>query len=69
MGQEAYFTSHPSLTPDGKQIVFSYDSDLWIVNSSGGEASRLTAMEGNESFPRVSPDFGKWVAFYFRGIG
>lgn len=60
--QEAFFTSSPSLTPDASQIVFAYDSDLWVVDSNGGEARRLTAMDGNESFPRVSPD-GKWVAF------
>lgn len=66
--QEAYFTSSPSLTPDGSKIVFSYDADLWIVNSDGGEAARLTAMEGNESFPRVSPD-GKWVAFTAEVMG
>jgi len=60
--QEAYFASSPSPTPDGSQIVFSYDSDLWLVDSQGGEAKRLTAMDGNETFPRVSPD-GNWVAF------
>lgn len=66
--QEAFFTSSPSLTPDGSQIVFAYDSDLWIVRSSGGEARRLTAMDGNESFPRISPD-GKWVAFTGETMG
>lgn len=66
--QEAFFTSSPSLTPDGGKVIFSYDSDLWIVSSSGGEAQRLTAMEGNESFPRVSPD-GKWVAFTSEVMG
>ena len=60
--QEVYFTSSPSLSPDGQQIVFSYDGDLWSVDSRGGTASRLTAMEGNETYPRVSPD-GRWVAF------
>lgn len=66
--QEAYFTSSPSLTPDGSQIVFAYDSDLWIVSSIGGEARRLTAIDGNESFPRVSPD-GQWVAFMGESMG
>ena len=66
--QEAFFTSSPSLTPDADKIVFSYDGDLWVVDSEGGEASRLTAMEGNESFPRVSPD-GKWIAFTAEVMG
>lgn len=60
--QEAYFQIDPTLTPDGQTIVFSYDGDLWKVPSSGGDAFRLTAMEGEETLPRISPD-GKWLAF------
>jgi tricorn protease len=62
--QEAapYFTSHPTLSPDGERVIFSYESDLWIVPSSGGQAVRLTAMDGMETRPEVSPD-GQWVAF------
>ncbi len=60
--QETYFQIDPTLTPDGHTIVFSYDGDLWKVPSNGGDASRLTAMEGEETLPRVSPD-GKWLAF------
>lgn len=60
--QEAYFLINPTLTPDGQTIVFSYDGDLWKVPSSGGDAFRLTAMEGEETLPRISPD-GKWLAF------
>ncbi|PWL30750.1 S41 family peptidase [uncultured Roseivirga sp.] len=60
--QDVYFTSTPALTPDGSQIVFSYDSDLWKVSSSGGTATRLTGMDGVEEFPRISPD-GQWIAF------
>jgi len=66
--QEAYFASSPSLSPDASKIVFSYDGDLWIVESEGGEARRLTAMEGTESFPRISPN-GKWVAFTAEVMG
>ena len=57
-----YFTSFPTLTPDGSTIIFSYESDLWKVPSNGGNATRLTAMQGAETRPRVSPD-GKWLAF------
>ncbi|WP_323755424.1 S41 family peptidase [Roseivirga sp.] len=59
---DVYFASTPSLNPDGSEIIFSYDSDLWIVATNGGTATRITAMDGNESYPRVSPD-GKWIAF------
>lgn len=60
--QEAYFQIDPTLTPDGETIVFSYDGDLWKVPSSGGDAFRLTAMEGEETLPRISPN-GQWIAF------
>ena len=60
--QNTYFTSTPSLSPDGETAYFSYDGDIWKVNSNGGNASRITALAGEEINPRVSPD-GKWLAF------
>ena len=59
---KVHFTSTPSLSPDGKTTYFSFDGDLWQVPTTGGEALRLTALPGNETNPRVSPD-GKWLAF------
>ena len=59
---DVHFTQKPTLTPDGSEIIFSYQSDLWKVSSNGGDAYRLTAMDGVESYPSVSPD-GKWLAF------
>lgn len=56
------FVSDPSLSPDGKNIVFSYDGDLWTIPVNGGTAMRLTGMDGNETTPLYSPD-GKWIAF------
>lgn len=58
----AHFTLKPTLTPDAKFVIFSYEGDLWKVASDGGEAYRITAMEGVETNPSVSPD-GKWLAF------
>ena len=57
-----HFTSTPSLSPDGNTAYFSFDGDIWKVNSNGGNAARITALEGEEINPRVSPD-GKWLAF------
>ena len=44
------------------KIVFSYGGDLWLVDSSGGTARRVTTDPGLELFPKFSPD-GKWIAF------
>jgi tricorn protease len=63
-----YFAEYPALSPDGQTIYFSYDSDIWRVPSSGGLATRLTAMDGHETRPRVSPD-GKWLAFSANQFG
>src|SRR3569833_12968 len=60
--QETYFTSYPTHTPDGKTVIFSYEGDLWKVDIGTPVASRLTAMQGEEISPRVSPA-GKWLAF------
>lgn len=63
-----YFAEHPALSPDGQTIYFSYDSDIWRVPAAGGLAARLTAMNGHETRPRVSPD-GKWLAFSSNQFG
>ncbi|MEN7547238.1 S41 family peptidase [Rapidithrix thailandica] len=60
--KQVVFTLDPALTPDAQTIIFSYEGDLWKVPVNGGEATRLTAMEGEETRPNVSPD-GKWLAF------
>lgn len=57
-----YFASDPAVSPNGKTVVFVYENDLWQVPSKGGRAVRLTAMDGEESNPSISPD-GQWLAF------
>ena len=32
----------PALSPDGKQLVFSYNGDLWSVPATGGTAKPIT---------------------------
>ena len=58
----------PSISPDGKQIAFSYMGDLWIVSVDGGKATRLTNHVAYEREPIWSPD-GQWLAFTSNRLG
>ena len=51
-----------SISPDGKQIVFNYKGDLYVVNSDGGRARQLTSNPAYESDPIWTPD-GKNIVF------
>lgn len=57
-----FFADYPAISPDANTVIFAYEGDLWRVPSTGGQAMRITAMDGNETHPRISPD-GKWLAF------
>ena len=63
-----HFLSNPTLTPDGQTVVFAFEGDLWKANISHLQATRITAMQGYETAPRISPD-GKWIAFTGRQYG
>ncbi len=48
--------------PFGNNIVFVADGNIWMVSKTGGTALRLTSAQGQDMFPRVSPD-GRWIAY------
>ena len=66
--ETAWFLAHPCLTPDGQSVIFSFEGDIWKAPVNDGHAFRLTAMQGYETNPRISPD-GKWIAFTGRQYG
>lgn len=53
---------NPAISPDGKEIAFSYQGDIWKVDSEGGRADRLTIHESYEANPVWLPNQQK-IAF------
>lgn len=51
-----------SISPDGSQIAFSYQGDIFTVPAKGGQAIRLTIHEAYDADPVWSRD-GKQIAF------
>lgn len=46
----------PAISPNGEDIAFSYQGDIWRVPILGGRADRLTIHEGYEGHPTWSED-------------
>jgi tricorn protease len=59
---EAALPRHPAPSPDGSEIAFAWQGDLWLVAADGGAARRLTAHPAVERFPTWSHD-GRLIAF------
>ena len=56
------FARTPDVSPDGKQIAFSYLGDIWTVEAIGGVARPVTLHEAHDLNPCFSPD-GRSIAF------
>jgi tricorn protease len=54
--------NHPALSPDGKLLAFDWHGDIWVVPSTGGTATALTAHPSRDRQPHFSPD-GQQIAF------
>ncbi|HEY7125922.1 MAG TPA: hypothetical protein VH540_18355 [Ktedonobacterales bacterium] len=59
--------SQPAWAPDSRHLLFVSDregekSQLWLIDTEGGEARKLTTMLNGVSEAAWSPD-GGWIAF------
>ena len=46
----------PAISPDGKQIAFSYKGDIFTVPTAGGDATQITSNKAYDSYPVWTPD-------------
>jgi dipeptidyl aminopeptidase/acylaminoacyl peptidase len=64
--------SDPNVSPDGRSVAYvvealnpekdAYQTDVWLVPATGGEARPLASSPASDESPRWSPD-GRFVAF------
>jgi tricorn protease len=52
----------PDISADGKLVAFSYQGDIWVVETIGGTARQVTSHPAHDLAPAFSPD-GQWIAF------
>ncbi|MBN2355662.1 PD40 domain-containing protein, partial [candidate division KSB1 bacterium] len=57
---QAHLLRFPDVHEDA--VVFVAGGDIWIASTDGGLATRLTLHDGDETFPKFSPD-GTLIAF------
>ena len=51
-----------AISPDGKQVAFSYKGDIWVVPATGGRALQITSNPAFDSDPVWTPD-GTQIVF------
>jgi tricorn protease len=56
------FARTPDISPDHRQVAFSYLGDIWTVDLIGGIARPVTMHEAHDISPVFSPD-GRFIAF------
>lgn len=66
--QNSPFVFDPALNSDGSKLAFSYQGDIWVAPSAGGNAVRLTIHEAYEGHPKWSPNDSK-IAFSSNRFG
>ena len=59
---EPSWLRYPAISPDGRDIAFSYRGDIYTVPVAGGKATQITSNRAYEKAPIWSPD-GSKIAF------
>lgn len=59
---EPLWLRNTAISPDGKNIAFTYMGDIFTVPTTGGEAKQITSNSAYDSYPVWSPD-SKKIAF------
>jgi tricorn protease len=62
LAQSEILARHPAISPDGEQISFSYQGDIWLAPYEGGVARRLSLHESYEFGPVFTRD-GQHIVF------
>jgi serine/threonine protein kinase/Tol biopolymer transport system component len=57
-----FLASSASWSPDGKQLVYTKGSALFLANADGSDPRPLVTVEGSPGYPRFSPD-GRCIRF------
>jgi tricorn protease len=60
--------NNPSVSPNGAEIAFNYQGDIWVAGINGENARRLTVHEAYDTNPLWSHD-GKSIAFQSNRYG
>jgi tricorn protease len=60
--REPKWMRYSAISPDGSTIAFSYQGDIYLVPSAGGNAVPLTLADAYDYMPVWSPD-GTSIAF------
>ncbi len=61
-GHPMKLVNHPAVSPDGSQIAFSWNDEIWSAAIDGSSLTRLTNHPASDAQPLFSPD-GKQIAF------
>ena len=60
--------NNPSVSPNGTELAFNYQGDIWVAGINGNNARRLTVHEAYDTNPLWSHD-GKSIAFQSNRYG